>query len=269
MASATVRISSSAPARRGRPRPRFGRAASISLASCAEAPLRGPAPLRRIDNGVAVTVDRSEVGRIPRRAVQLAPDGMDVDGDDLLRRLVVPQAGQQLIDAYGARGALGEEEQQLELPPGQADGAAADEGVAPSAVDDELAHADALFVLVAALSGPAAQVRLHPGHEGARLERLRYVIVRAAVQAFDDLVGVAQRRDEDDRGQRFVADGGEQRQTVAIRQHAVEQDDVEGMAAGQGGSLLPRAHRLDGQTFRFQCIFDEPTSDGIIFDYEY
>src|SRR5260221_2892843 len=114
MARATVRLSWSAPAGRGRPRPRFGRAASISLASCAEAPLHGPAPLRRIDNGVAVTVDRSQVGRIPGRALQLAPDGMDVDGDDLFRRLVVPEAGQQLIDPYGAGGALGEAEQQLE-----------------------------------------------------------------------------------------------------------------------------------------------------------
>src|SRR5881394_2344694 len=121
MAKATVRISSSAPARRGRPRPRFGRSASISLASCAGALLRGPAPLRRIDNGVAITVDRSQVGRISRRALQLAPDGMYVDGHDFVRCFVVPETGEQLVDAHGARRTLGQEEQQFELPAGQPD----------------------------------------------------------------------------------------------------------------------------------------------------
>src|SRR5258708_37554974 len=140
MARATERISSSAPARRGRPRPRFGRSGSISLASCAGTPLRGPVPLRRIDNGVAVTVDRSQVGRIPRRALQLAPDGMDVDSDDFFRRFVVPETAEQLVDAYGARGTLGQEEQQFELPAGHADGPAGPQGAAAPPVDDQ--HTD-------------------------------------------------------------------------------------------------------------------------------
>ncbi len=94
----------------------------------------------------------------------------------------------------------------------------------------------------------AAQQRAHSRHQLAHAERLRQVVVGAAVEA-EYLVGlVAPRREHQDRRlgiARLAANGAAQRHAVEPGQHQVENQQIESAPPGRAGALpLRRRRRL-------------------------
>src|SRR4029077_1691762 len=180
----------------------------------------GGQPIAKASNGV-------EIPRLLGVLLDLEAEAPDVDGQDLLGEVLL-LAPDRLDDRF-PRGApavaRGEELEDLELPRAQAEGPAAQHGVAQVAIDDQVADANGrLAPLILALHAPElrADARgnlLHP-------ERLRDVVVRAGLQSLHDVVQVALHRQDDDRTLRALPNRRAHLQAVAVGKDDVEEVEV-------------------------------------------
>src|SRR5690606_34101156 len=128
---------------------------------------------------------------------------------------------QQFLAGYRTSRPLGEIAQDLELAMREVELAPGAPRLQPSQVDKELAEPDLL-------DGRAypAQHGIDPRHELVDVKRLRHVVVRAKLESAD-LVGLlAPRRQHDQRSPSPLSQHATQRESVASRQHEIEQYQV-------------------------------------------
>ena len=91
----------------------------------------------------------------------------------------------------------------------------------------ELEVADAVDGLLRRALGAAPRQRLDPRQQLGKGVGLGQIVVAAGAQALDAVVDLAERGQDQDRGLDLLgAQGGDQRQAVHLRQHAVDDGDV-------------------------------------------
>ena len=158
--------------------------------------------------------------------------------------------------------------EEVELLRREPDLLVADVHLALARVDREVAVLDLVGLALSPLGGGAAEDALDPGHELARVERLRHVVVRADLEP-DDLVDVLVPRGEhEDRDIRGLADATTELDAVAVREVEVEDDET-----GRVGRELNQC-RLRGCGGRHpiarvaEVCGDEGRDRGLILDHE-
>ena len=168
---------------------------------------------------------------------------MHVDRARVAGERVAPDALEQLVAREHEPAVVEQLPEQVELLRRELDLAVADHRLAAAGVDHEVAVANLLALVAAALGRRAAQHALHPRHELARVERLRQVVVGADLET-DDLVHVLVARGQhQDRDVRALAHAAADLEPVHVRQVEVEHDEggrlrgdrIEGGAAGADG----------------------------------
>src|SRR4029450_13254381 len=98
--------------------------------------------------------------------------------------------------------------------------------LALAGVDGELTVLDLVRLALSPLGRGAPEDALDAGHELARVERLRHVVVRADLEP-DDLVDVLVPRGEhEDRDVRGLADAATELDAVAVREVEVEDHET-------------------------------------------
>ncbi len=122
------------------------------------------------------------------------------------------------------------------------------------------------------LAAPAAQNRLDPGKQLARLEGLGQIIVGAELQPDDAVHGVAARGEHEDRGVAPGADAPAHFEAVEVGQHQIEDEQVEmaaavlidGVEAGRGdGNVILRLAEVVGDHLgKAGIVFDQQDSSG-------
>ena len=103
-----------------------------------------------------------------------------------------------------------------------------------------------------------------------QLERLGHVVVGAKVEALDLVLHAAPRRQHEDvRAQTVLAPTLQQRQTVFLGQHDVEDDDVVLGGARLEIAFLTVGGDIDGEAFFFQPLPKGADKRFVIFDQQY
>ena len=152
-----------------------------------------------LDLGDAVAEAADRLDAI-RGAAQFFPETADVDihGAGLDGDVVAPDLVEENLAGLDAAGALHEEGEELELGGGQDDGLALDRHGMAEAVQDQVAGAEGIGRLVAALR--AADLGFDAEDEFAGAEGLGHVIVRAELQPDHavDLLGLGRQHDDGD-----------------------------------------------------------------------
>src|SRR3984957_19079660 len=138
----------------------------------------------------------------------------------------------------------------------------------------ELEIADPIDRLLAALAGPAGQ-RLDARQQFGKSVRFCQIIVAAGPQAFDPIVDLAERReDEHRRFHRLAAQGVDDGQAVALRQHAVDDQHVVLAVERHGlaflavgrlvGDMADLAERLDQVFGRVAVVLDDEKAHDVL-----
>ena len=116
---------------------------------------------------------------------------------------------------------------------------------------------------------PPAQQRADARDELANAERLRQVVVGAAVEA-EHFVGLVaargQHEDRDVRVDRIAADGAADRDAVQARQHQVQDHEVERLGPGEPQRFRAVADRDRRQLLDAQVERDEIADVLVVFD---
>ena len=143
---------------------------------------------------------------------------------------------------------LEQQPQELEFGRGQFDGLALRGHFVAFDVEQQRARGEARRRLRRGGLG-ATQQRLGPEHQFAHVERLRDVVVGAALQPLDLVGGLRLRREEDDRGvleQRIRPHHAQQLHAGEFGHHDVEDDQVGAEVAGQPDRPQGVVERADG-----------------------
>jgi hypothetical protein len=134
-------------------------------------------------------------------------------------------------------GTAGQLQQQFEFGGGQRQLTAVAPDGEPGRVDLQRAGCQD-----AGLGGPRrpAQQRAHPSHELRQIERLAQIVVRPALEAHYDVDGVGARGQDQDRDTAGPADLPAHLDAVQHRQHDVQDDQIDRLAApgGQRGATV-------------------------------
>ncbi len=112
---------------------------------------------------------------------------VNVHGPRLARKVGAPHVLEQGVARQDDAGVAREGGEQVELSGAELEPALANGGLTPAGIDTKVADGDRPAALGRHV-GPT-QDRLHPRHEGPRIERLGHVVVRAKLQT-DDRVDV-------------------------------------------------------------------------------
>src|SRR6185312_14140321 len=190
-------------------------------------------------------------GHDRRRVPELSPDLPDVDvhRPRVAGEGVAPHALEQLVSSEDDAAMVEQLPEEVELLRRELDLVVADEHLAATGVDRQVAVADLVTLIDAAVGRRAAEDALHAGDELARVEGLREVVVRTDLEA-DDLVDVLVARGQhDDRHVRALPDPAADLDPVHVRQVEVEHD--EGRHLGRDGvertgAGAHRAHAVAG-----------------------
>ncbi len=217
---------------------------------------------------VADAPDRDDRRRIAELAPQLADVDVDRAGVDpgvgvaphALEELVAREHEPAMVEQLPQEVELLRRELHLGLPHAH---------LAPAGVDEQVAVADLLRLGPRALRRRAAEDRLHAGHQLARVERLREVVVGADLEP-DDLVDVLVARGQhQDRDVGALADPAADLHAVDVREHEVEHDErrLARLGLGERGRAVGgRPHRVAGV---LEVERDEGGDRGLVLDHEH
>ena len=167
---------------------------------------------------------------------------MDVDRPRLTREVGPPDVLEQAVAGEDDAGIAGEGGEEVELPGPELEAAVAHGRLAAAGIDAEVADLHGAAASRGDL-GPAED-RPDPGDEGARVERLRHVVVRPELEPDDRVDVVVPRREHEDGRVAAAADLAADLEAVDLRQHEVEDHEVGVVAGveGEGGLSVARAH---------------------------
>jgi hypothetical protein len=164
---------------------------------------------------------------------------VDVHGARIARERVPPDALEQLVARQHDPAVVEELPEEVELLRSQLDLVVSDEHLATTRVDEEIAVADLVALVDAAIRRRPPEHALDARDELTRIERLRQVVVRADLEP-DDLVDVlVARREHQDRDVGALADAAADLDPVHVRQVQVEHD--QGRHLGGDRVERPRA----------------------------
>ena len=116
--------------------------------------------------------------------------------------------------------------------------------------------------------GLAAQHRVDPGQQFARVERLGEVIVGAHFKSENAIDILAARGEHDDRHLRFGADLAAQAEAVLARQHDVEDQEVDAMVGHGPRHFAPVGRRGDVAAVGAQIFRDQRPRLAVVFNDE-
>ena len=160
--------------------------------------------------------------------VDLAAQPGDVDVDDVVEGgaagRLAPHLARQRVARDDLAGVAGQVVQQVELLRGQLDGLPVARDPAGRPVDLERVDGQAVRVAHPSAAGDGAE----SGEQLGERERLHQVVVGPRVEPDDPVLqGVPRRQHHHRRVEPLLAQGRENLEAVAPRQHQVEQDDLE------------------------------------------
>ena len=121
-------------------------------------------------------------------------------------------------------------------------------------------------------SARTAQQRAHPRHQLANAERLRQVIIGAALEAKHLIALLTASREHQDWHVlvgSLAPDRATDRDAIDAREHQVENDEVERARVGADERGLAVAHGLGLETLEAEVEHDQVTNMRIVFDDQY
>ncbi len=226
------------------------------------------APLR-VHEAVAELLDGLD-GLAERRDLLAQPPHVHVDGPRAAGVAVAPDIREQEVPREHAPAVLHQVLEQQEFLGGQPHRLAAvgDDVALAVEFDGPVDHRGAPG-LRPALRAP--QQGADPGHELARAERLRDVVVGAELEAHDP-VGLLGAGGQHDDGQRArlgrPAEGAADLQAVDAGQHEVEDDEVRHAGADEGEGLAAVAERVGDVAGPRQVALEQFGDVAVVFDNE-
>ena len=217
--------------------------------------------------------DRLDVLRLGGVELDLLADLFDVDGDggDVADRVHVPDFAEELVLGEDMIRVFGEEGEEVELFVRECFLRAVDPDAARGLVDLDAADFDDVIFRPAAADEALVpgEVRLDPGDQLARGERLDHVVVGAEAEAVNFVDVVFFGRDNDDRDVLFLADAAAEFKTIQARQHQVEHDQVKVLRARRIETGLTVARDLDFKIRELEVVFFEVCDRLFIFYDQY
>src|SRR5919106_1314828 len=190
--------------------------------------------------------------RVPGVVLDLGPEALHghVDEARVAQEFVVPD----------------ELEEELELGRGQLEILAALAGAEAGRIDLEVVHGD--DGIARDVRGPAER-RPCSRDELGHLEGLRHVVVRAQLEADDDVDRVALRREDHDRHPAVLADLAAHLVAVERRQHEVEDDEIERLLAEveQGRAAVAGGRHAEAGVAQAQL--GDLADGGVVLDEEH
>jgi len=182
---------------------------------------------------VAAGAHRLDRGGVLRIGFDLAPDTADQHVDAAFERAGAAALGEieQAVARQHAAGPLAEGSQQVEFGAGHRDPCARRVAQFPQAEIDPPAEKGERGRAIGGADrlrgGLAAQHRVDPGQQFARVEGFCEIVVGAHLEAKDAVDIFAARGQHDDRRLRFGADFSAQAQAVLAGQHDVEDQQID------------------------------------------
>ena len=134
---------------------------------------------------------------------------------------------------------------------------------AGGAVDLERAKGDERVGVARIAPGDRADA----GREFREIEGLDEIVVRARIQSLDPVRDLVERGEDDDG--RHVAPAAqrlEERDAAAVRQHEVEQDEVEGAPAMASRRRIQPHDPVDGMAVACDLVAHGGAQHGVVFD---
>src|SRR6266545_3445270 len=154
--------------------------------------------------------------------------------------------------------------QQVELAPGQLDRLPPDEAAALGAVELEaVAPQDALLRYEALR---AAKLRPHTCHHLGRRERLHDVIVGAELEPCDAIRLLATGGHKDDRDRRLLTNPPHDLEAVDLRQHHVDEREVDSAPAEQRERIGAVLRLSDGEALLAQVEAEQAPQRPLVLD---
>ena len=187
---------------------------------------------------------------------------MGVDGALIALEVVAQDLLHELHARIDAARITGKRGQELEFGGGEVDLLAFDEHLVAGDVDHEVAEVQHLE-LALHLSVGTAEQGADTGDELARRERLDQVVVSAELEADDAVLDLALRRQHDDGHIGRLADGAAHTLARKLRQHQVQDDEVEGMLLELLDSALSIADTADDIVLSLK-ICSHCVADGLL-----
>ena len=189
---------------------------------------------------------------------------MNVDGACLARICEAPHVLEQSVTREDHAGLPAECFEELELLRAKRDRALAHEDLVPRRVNTDVA--DAQDAPAAGHARRAAQDRSHAGHELARIERLREVVIHPRIESRDPLSVLGARGEGDHRCVRAAAQLVEELDPVRIGQAEVEDDQRRFHLVEQRTRALAGGRVLDDVSGVAQVERDELRDRRIVLD---
>ena len=181
--------------------------------------------------------------------------------------VVAPDEIEQVLAAVYAAGVLHQEFDEVELFHRQLDALAVLEGAAALGVDRDVAalqHRRGLARLHA--DRGAAQQGAHAGLELQDIEGLGHVIVRAGLEAHQQVGAFAARREHDHGHGRKAADLLAGLQAVLLRHHQIEDDQIVGVFPRHGDGGLAVVAAVHAVSLAFEVEFDALDQQHLVVD---
>ena len=186
--------------------------------------------------------------------------------------LGAPHLVEQVVARPGATRLAGEAFEDVELQRREVDAAPRHGHLVAALVDDQLAHLDAVFLVVVRLGRPlprAPQQRLDPHFEFARAEGLGEVVVGAGLKARDLVVhGVVRRQEHRGRLDAAVAHALEQLDPAHPRHRDVEDEEVEAPRDGVVKRLLGALPFLDLEALAPEVLGEQHPHAQVVVYYQ-
>ncbi len=220
-------------------------------------PIGGPPRGRHSARRYPTPYTVSEVARRARIRLELAADVLDVGVDRALVRLEGDAVDlvQQLRAREDPPGLAGHGRQERELGGGQLHRLVASGDAHARHVQAQVPSPKELAL---SRTGMPAQDRAHAGHQLARAERLRDVVVRAELEADDPVGLVVASGEHDDRQLTGTTDGARHVQPVESRQPEIQHHEVRRLGPDPHQRLVAGAGRRDAEARIGQVVGDEP-----------
>src|SRR5262245_44508322 len=203
------------------------RSAALSLIAVSRKPVADPP--HRPDESRLLRIVPEFLAQATDEDVDRAVVGVEVDAVCFVQNAVAAKDAAAIAHEHAEQFEFGRRER-------QATPIHADQGGGPIEVE----RTDADWVLASARA--PAQHRLHAGHQLARFEWLRHVVIRSEFEPYDPIVDRSACREHDDRHATALAHLAAHGESIDFRQHHVEDDDI-GRLAFERLKALPRVER--------------------------
>lgn len=145
-----------------------------------------------------------------------------------------PDGGEELLMRDDASGVAGEDAEQGILGSGEGDMRSPHRNISLGEVNTKRPGLENGFIERLG----AAEKDAEAGEEFAAIERLRYIVVRAQVEALDLILAAVEDGEDEDGGMTPLAEAGEDDKAIQIGQAEVEDDGIGRSGGGLNESLL-------------------------------